>query len=100
MKAYILIAKMYDNHECDEEKIINVFIDQQKANDKLAELSEILIEHQKKSPSFGINLIELDGDDEDLMEEQLNDYWAINPFKDIDGGNNIEQFFIKEYEIT
>jgi antirestriction protein len=99
MKAYILIGKMYDNHQYTEEKIISVFIDEQKANDKIAELSEILNEHQKKSPSFGMNLIELYGDDDDLMEEQLNEYWAINPFKDIDDGNNIEEFFIKEYEI-
>ena len=99
MKAYILIAKMYDNHECNEEQVINVFIDEQKANDKLAELSEILKEHQKKSPAFGINIIELYGNEDDKMEKQLNKYWKINPFDEIENGNNIEIFFIKEYEI-
>lgn len=99
MKAYILIAKMYDNYEVNEEQVINVFIDEQKANDKLAELSEILIEHQKKSPAFGINIIELYGNEDDKMEKQLNEYWEINPFDEIENGNNIERFFIKEYEI-
>lgn len=99
MKAYILIAKMYDNHEVNEEQVINVFIDEQKANDKLAELSEILNEHQKKSPAFGINIIELYGNEDDKMEKQLNEYWKINPFDEIENGNNIEIFFIKEYEI-
>ena len=99
MKAYILIAKLYDNHQYSEEQIINVFINEQKANDKLAELSEILIENQKKSPSFGINIIELYGNEDDKMEKQLNEYWKINPFDKIENGNDIEKFFIKEYEI-
>lgn len=99
MRAYIVIAKMYDNYEVNEEQIINVFIDEQKANDKLAELSEILNEHKKKCPAYGIDLMKLSQNEDDEMGKLLNEYWKINPFNDIENGENIELFFIQEYEI-
>ena len=98
MKTNIIIGKMYEILE-ESNFIAYVIQDEQKANDKLAELSKTLIEHNKTDPCYGINIVDLSNEEDNKLHVKWIAWQKINPFPQFKNGANIEEFFIEQHEV-
>jgi hypothetical protein len=96
MKVNVIIAKMYD--DCGDDFIAYIFEDKQKANDKLAELSETMIEHSKTNPLYGLNVIDLSTEQDNILYAKYKEWQTINPFP-FDGGQDIVEFVLQQHEV-
>lgn len=94
MKVYIIIGEIYEyGSNINQNVIVSIHSHEQKANDELAFLSERLESHLKLNPLNGKN--EYDISDE--IQDQYIEWTKINPFDEIQNGNDIENFILKEY---
>jgi hypothetical protein len=103
MTVNIIIGKMYEGtfyYEPEKTHFIAyVFQDEQNANNKLAELSQTLIEHNKTNPLNFKDYCNLSPEEDDILSDKYQEWQKINPFPQFQNGEDIDEFFIEQHEV-